>query len=486
MTCVSSFRFKIASSLYVGAFLLISFPAFAQERWEKIYGGNFPYQSCGLSVKQTQDGGYIIAGGLDSLNRIAERVWSDVYLIKTDAQGDTLWSKRYGGGGSAPEVGWSVQQTLDRGYIIAGYTYAFGPGAPVYSDVYLVKTNAQGDTLWTKHYGGADNDGGCSVQQTADGGYIIAGWTQSFSSPPSVDIYLIKTNSQGDTLWTRVYGGTINEAGYSVQQTQDGGYIIAGNYDSLQIVERAYLIKTNAQGDTLWTRKYGAEYGGGWGSSVQQTPDGGYIIAGTCGPLWGDYDVYLFKTNAQGDTLWTRKYGMSPDPDYGRSVDQTTDGGYIVVGSTDYIGTGVDVYLVKTKANGDTLWTRRYDHWDWDEGYSVQQTQDGGFIISGFTFDNNNEDVYLIKTDGNGNSAVAEKREYRGSLDVRLKVIPNPFAAFAKVPGQEKESFVLYDISGRRVGIYRGDRIGEGVSPGVYFLRSESQAAKPLRLVKLR
>jgi hypothetical protein len=258
-------------------------------------------------------------------------------FLASFGQAKQTWIKTYGGATS--EEGNSVQQTSDGGYIIAGGTepsYAAGSG-----DVYLVKTNASGDTLWTRTYGGKGDDRGNAVQQTVDGGYIVAGYTESFGH----DVYLVKTNAAGDTLWTRTYGGTGIDAGRAVQQTKDGGYLVAGQSD-------VYLVRTNASGDTLWTRTYGGK-GYDFGYAVQQTSDRGCVIAGyTTSFGAGDNDVYLIGTNPSGGTLWTRTYG-GPERDEGYSVQQTKDGGYVITGSTrplepDY----PNAYLIKTDANG--------------------------------------------------------------------------------------------------------------------------------------
>src|SRR5437867_391901 len=201
-------------------------------------------------------------------------------------------------------------------------------------------------TVFQRTYGGSGDDYGNAVQQTSDGGYIIAGSTSSFGV--GGDVYLIKTNALGDTLWTRTYGSPFDDYGYSVQQTSDGGYIITGSTGSCGPgCSDVKLIKTNSLGDTLWTRTYGGSFADR-GYSVQHASDGGYIIVRstpTCGS--SDVDVYLIKTNALGDTLWTRTYGGSGN-DYGNSVQQTSDGGYIVGGYTLSFGAGSsDVYLIK-------------------------------------------------------------------------------------------------------------------------------------------
>ena len=167
---------------------------------------------------------------------------------------NTLWTIMFGGIGN--EYGSSVQQTIDGGYIVVGNKYSFGSGYP---DVWLIKTNDLGDTLWTKTFGGSDHDEGCSVQQTTDGGYIIVGTTKSFGAS-GFDIWLIKTDFSGDTLWTKTIGGPSSDFGYSVQQTLDTGYIISGTTYSFGAGRwDIWLIKTDALGDTLWTKTFGGD-----------------------------------------------------------------------------------------------------------------------------------------------------------------------------------------------------------------------------------
>ena len=204
------------TTLTILAALVLPLSLHAQITFERTYGGDS--LDLGLSVMQTPDGGYILVGNTGSFGAGGH----DVYLIKTDANGDTLWTRTFGG--TYDDQGWSVQQTADNGHIIAGLTESFGAGE---SDVYLIKTDALGDMLWTRTFGGASGDFGSSVQQTADGGHIIAGGTSSFGADGG-DVWLIKLDAVGETLWTRTYGGASVDVGYSVQQTSDSGYIIAG------------------------------------------------------------------------------------------------------------------------------------------------------------------------------------------------------------------------------------------------------------------
>jgi len=380
-----NFRSKCVIFLILILFLATSLKAkMVDTAWTKTFGGRF--REKGYSVQQTTDGGYIVTGYTESYGAGNY----DVYLIKTDSLGDTLWTKTFGG--SNQDEGYSVQQTTDGGYILAGYTKSYGAGS---MDVYLIKTDPLGDTLWTRTFGGSAADVGYSVQQINDGGYIVVGSETSWGGGSS-NVYLIKTDSLGGTLWTRIFESVFFDVGYSIQQTKDEGYIIAGQKGSN--ITDVYLIKTDSLGYTLWTKTFGGS-NQDKGCSVQQTTDGGYIVAGyTASYGAGNYDVYLIKTDSHGDTLWAKTFGGSKK-DEGYSVQQTNDGGYIVAGYTESYG--ADVYLIKTDPLGDTLWTETFGTSNADEGHSVQQTQDGRYIVAGCTYTSsagaNWWEVYLMK-----------------------------------------------------------------------------------------
>ncbi len=257
----------------------------AQTTFERTYGGTG--NDYGYSVAQTTEGGYIIVGSTRSYGS----GFTDVYLIKTNPSGDIIWTRTYGG--TDDDWGRSVAQTTDGGYIIAGSTRSYGV---IWNDVYLIKTDSIGDTLWTKTYsGGYYYEYGYSVAQTTDRGYIISGTVESYY-PHWRDVYLIKTDSLGATLWTSVYGSTSHDYGYSVAQTTDGGYIIAGITVAYPGTSDAvYVIKTDFSGITLWDETYDG-IGNDCGWSVAQTTDGGYIIAGETESYGaGGYDVYLIS-----------------------------------------------------------------------------------------------------------------------------------------------------------------------------------------------
>jgi len=297
-------------------------------------------------------------------------------------------------GGSSNDSGNSVQQTTDGGYIITGST-------GTYSDVLLIKTDSDGNEEWNKTFGGSDSDNGSSVQQTQDGGYIITGTIWSFGSGQQKDVWLIKTDSNGNEEWNQTFGGSDSDGGSSVQQTQDGGYIITGYTWSFGSgYSDVWLIKTDSNGNEEWNKTFGGS-DSDFGNSVQQTTDGGYIITGY---ILGSV-VWLIKTDPNGNEEWNKTFGSSADE--GRSVQQTQDGGYIITGSTQSFGSGQeDVYLIKTDSNGNEEWNQTFGGSSNDWGSSVQQTHDGGYIITGSTwsFGSGYSDVWLIKTDPQGNT----------------------------------------------------------------------------------
>lgn len=366
-----------------------------------------------------------------------------------------VWIKTYGG--ELRDWGCSVQQTTDGGYIATGFTGSFRE-----EDIWLLKTDSEGDTLWTRIYGGDSTDQAFCVQQTSDGGYILTGVTKSFACSGDQDLWLLKTDSEGDTLWTRIYGDSGEfdlDEGRFVQETPDGGYIVFGcKNNGPNPLTEFWLLKTDEAGDTLWTRTYDLTERGGWhfGSCVQQTTDGGYILTGTSTyptSIW--QALSLIKTDSTGDTLWTRIYGGEESEAQGTCVQQTPDGGYIVGGfqavpePPDH-WVKFDFWLLKTDADGDTLWTRSFGEGEINEnlGECVQQTSDGGYIITGYI----DLDLCLIKTDSLG---------YAANLDLEPDTTKTVEAG-SFVDYQLILSYTFYGNEDDSFHIYLGDSLAPG------------------------
>ena len=252
--------------------------------WSRIYGGSnadFAY-----SIQQTSDGGYIVAGTTNSFGAGDNDFW----ILKLDSSGNVTWQKTYSG--AYDDYAYSIQQTGDGGYIVAGDTYSFGAGDP---DIWIVKLDSSGTITWQKTYGGTSWDEAHSVQQTADGGYIVAG---SYSG----DMWILKLDSSGTITWQKTYGGTNWDEAHSVQQTNDGGFIVAGEGNALNnvSVNDYWIIKLTSSGTITWQKTYGGS-DNDYSYSIQQTSDGGYVVAGYTWSFGaGDADFWVLKLNPYG------------------------------------------------------------------------------------------------------------------------------------------------------------------------------------------
>jgi parallel beta-helix repeat protein len=304
----------------------------------------------------------------------------------------TQWIKTYGG--SSEDQAYSVQQTNDGGYIIAGFTYSFGAGG---SDFWLVKTDAAGNMEWNRTYEWftGTEDRAFSVVQTSDGGYSVAGSTQLSWDRPG-DVLLVKIDAFGNQQWTKTYGGASYDGARSVIQTGDGGYMLVGYTMSFGAgLYDAWLIKTDASGNMQWNKTFGGA-GYDMARSVQETSDGGYIVSGSLG-----YEFWLTKMDLYGNMQWNKTYGRTYG-DFGAcSVKQTSDGGYVAAGSWLPPGAPSDFRLLKTDPDGNIQWDKTFGGGNQDWAYSVAQTHDEGYIVAGFA-DSFDQQLWLIRTDENG------------------------------------------------------------------------------------
>lgn len=436
----------------------------AQSAFEKTFGG--PYWDAGYAVLQTKDGGFVFTG----YRNVFAAEGTQMYLIKTDMNGNVQWDKSYKGDltSSDPSTsGTALISTSDNGYVIVGYKSSYP------NRFYFIKTDANGDSLIGKTYGQPFwPETANSVKQTSDGGYIIAGNSSEHTS----QLKLVKTDAQGDELWSKYYGPDPGAGDtHSIVQTSDGGYAMLAYIESAEGsgVSDIYLFKLDSNGDQLWTKKYGGS-NDDVAYCIQTTPDDGFIIAATTRSYGaGGYDMYIIKTNSTGDVSWTKTFG-GLDNEWANSIALTSDGGYIIAGSTESFSKGgYDAYLVKIDAMGNEEWSSNLGGLRDDYGYGVQQTVDGGYIMVGIR----GYDMYLVKTNGKGNVVTEINVE---GLDSKINVYPNPFSAettfrtkdnlknarlgIYNTLGQEIKS--VENISGEEYKLSRND-----LQSGIYFYR---------------
>jgi hypothetical protein len=376
----------------------------------KAIGG--PANEAGKSLIQTSDGGYAIAGTTTSFGAGGY----DVYVVKLDANVNLQWTKTIGG--ESDDWGNSLIQTSDGGYAVAGVTKSFGAGE---KDVYLVKLDANGNLQWTKTIGGESDEWGTSLIQTSDGGYAITGLTKSFGAG-NWDVYVVKLDANGNLQWTKTIGGPEHDRGLSLIQISDGGYAIAGSTQSFGAGEwDIYVVKLDANGNLQWTKTIGGKKED-VSTSLIQTSDGGYAIAGSTRSFGaGEADFYVVKLDANGNLQWTKTIG-GKKYDWGFSLIQASDGGYAITGITSsgelaaYFGPAeADVYVVKLDAKGNLQWTKTIGGPEHDRGLSLIQISDGGYAIAGSTqsFGAGEWDIYVVKLDKNGNACCAVSQTSR-------------------------------------------------------------------------
>ncbi|MBS1637031.1 MAG: T9SS type A sorting domain-containing protein [Bacteroidetes bacterium] len=389
---------KRKSYIIVLVCCLLNLLSQAQSMFQKSMGGID--DESGFFIQQCSDHGFAFGG-------FTQNYGDGIYLLKTDSLASLQWSRIYHGG-SHQDQGYSVQQTADGGFIIGGYTKSFASSG---YNATLIKTNATGDTLWTGLYGGSLNDFCNVVRQTSDGGYIMAGYTTTYrTGSDSAGIYLIKTGQLGDVKWSKSLGGNYNITdAYSIVQTSDKGFMITGYTNAFAEPNGdAFLLKTDSLGNPLFTKTYGFK-GSDWGNSMQQTSDGGFIITGgySTDSTSNDIDILAIRTDANGDTLWVHTFG-GPAFECGQSVRQAPDGTFIIGGYTISYGAGnFDALLLKLDANGNQLHEYTYGATGDDEGNAVFATNRGGYVLCGNSNSFNGGtyyDVYLVKTDSMLNS----------------------------------------------------------------------------------
>lgn len=509
--------------------LLFTVDGLGQNTWLKTFGGSGDE---GVnSITTTTDGGYVLTGFTLSndggFSGIDKGYYSDIFVIKLDSSGNTVWRKTFGG--SNWDNGYSITTTNNLGYILTGKTHSFdGDFNGIYkgggSDIFVMKLDSNGDIEWKKTFGGIGEDWGSSIINTTDGEYVLTGWTNSNDNHPSGinyekgdDIFIFKLNSSGDIIWKKTFGGSKNEYSSSIVSTSDGGYVLTGRTSSNDSdfsgmnkgFDDIFVMKLSSVGDTVWKNIFG---GSGWegGNDIYQTTDGGYVLTGGSNDSVPNgfnqkyQDIFVIKLDSIGDIEWNKKIGGGSF-DYGSHINQTTDGGYVLTGGFesndgDFSGMNrgnIDIYVLKLDSNGNVSWKKTFGGSGSEVGISLSTTTDGGYVLTGGTSSNDcdfsgmnkgGSDIFVMKLDSNGNLNNTTSINEFNEPTTTLSVHPNPFSNSTsvsyKVNTPSNVRIELLNTLGQTIEVLREDYTDIGtyqlplnvstLSSGMYSVRMRS------------
>ena len=364
----------------------------ATSTWAKSYGG-LGDDDVFRAIEISSNGGYLIAGHTDSSGAGNKDLW----LIKINEEGAVEWQKTYGG--IAGDVARSIRETADGGHIVVGFTNSFTSGS---NDVWVIKLNSDGNIEWQKAYGAGGADVAHAVQQTSDGGYVVAGYTKSFGASMK-DYFILKLSATGEVQWQKRYGGIKDDVIRYVVQLSDGGYLAAGFTHSFGKNGDILVIKLDANGNLIWQKTYGGSKFEEPGA-ILEMPDG-YIIMEQTASFSNSTDGWVFKLDVNGKILWQKTYGGTGFDEIS-AAQITSDGGFIAVGETTSFGAGPeDFWILKFDADGNLQWEKRHGGSNADEAESVALTPDGGFVVVGhtFSFGASGHDIWVTSLDSDGN-----------------------------------------------------------------------------------
>jgi hypothetical protein len=346
--------------------------------WSKIYNG----YGNGYSIQQTADLGFIAAGFIGG---------NDLWVLKLDSFGETEWQKSFPGIDSDSAV--SVQQTSSGGYILAGYTYSYGAGGP---DGWVILLDSSGSTVWQKTLGGSGFDFFNSVRETSGGGFILCGDTNSFSAHNAA--WIVRLDASGNLQWQKIIQGTSYVTGKSVEQTQDGGFILGGSAD-IGLNTEFWLAKLDSSGSILWQKAYGGNDPFDNFLSMQLTQDGGFVLAGATQSFGAGYfDVWVLRLDSAGSIQWEKSYGTA-ELENSNSIVATLDGGFLLSGVQSNPGNDWDGLVMKLDSLGNIQWQKNYGGPNQDLIYEADQVQGGGYIMTGRYGGAN---LWLLKIDSSG------------------------------------------------------------------------------------
>ena len=371
---------------------LLTTTVIGQVSWEKLF--SHPNDDAFRCVREVPGGGYIAAGYISTVS-VND---SDAFLVRFNNNGDTLWTFTYNGPLSKYDLFYKVICTSDGGFVACGYTSSV---TGLSDDVLYVKLNSSGQLQWVQTFGGSGIERAQDIIETSDG-YTIAGYTTTPSH--YYDALILHTDLLGNILWTKSYGGTDYDDANSIGQLADGGYITGGQSAVNGGDPKQFLIRTDVNGDTLWTKRIPAA-GPSNIESLTIVSDG-FVFVGSTNPLGLSDDGNIFKTDTSGNVQWSKIYGDTAKDDF-HSVEKTSDGGFIIGGTTSSEGPlRPNMWLLKMNSQGDSSWSKTFGGDNHDHGYSAVQTSDGGYVFAGFSssFGRNFDDAYIVKVgpDGTG------------------------------------------------------------------------------------
>jgi hypothetical protein len=381
--------------------VFISVNSFSQVRFQKTYKVR---GDCSSTITPTSDNtGYFLT--VSTADPTIS--YKDVFLAKLDLNGDTLWTKYYGGGGSKGLGGF--YEDSSGNILILGATYGFGMGN---EDIYLIKTNDIGDTIWTKTIGNSFRNIITNSIKLVNESTLLLGLTDSIPGLDRNDYVLIKIDSLGNIVWNKCYeGGFYPGSLGGFIQLNDGSLIMSGSTQSYGAGDYdALIIKTDSLGNLIWTKTVG----GSLGESLQRSVllNNGIVLSGVTKSFGaGGYDLLVTKMDYNGNVIWAKSYGTSTD-EYGGHISSTNDGGFIISGVQGLLtGSSQDILLTKIDSLGNIQWAKKYGGTDVDLGGGGFQTSDGGFFLFGTRFSASVGSYigYIIKTDANGISGCNEQ-----------------------------------------------------------------------------
>lgn len=435
----------VLSVIYLIVLQSVAYAQVPELLWTRTYGLPQDYCECWQAIA-TPDGGLIITGasGINTSYRY-------MYIVRIGSGGDKLWDLSY----NTHSSGQAVCLTPEDGFIVAGYFEQNGDFH------YIVKYDSSGNEVWSRLLNCWGEGALRSIQPLGQNGYILAGYE---TGPPGLEnILLVRTDLDGDTLWSRIYGGLLAERAWSARPTSDGGFIVAGWTETYgNGGSDFYIIKTDSNGDSIWARTYGGE----WNEEardIMETPDGGFVFCGKRAESNDEPDYYLMKIDAQGDSVWAYVYhGFSAVHRVVHSFIQTQDGGYALIGYND-LGF-IDIF--KTDSEGDSLWSISYMNHPVirNKARTIIQTDDGGYYLCGFY-----QDIWLARLSPEMTGIEEEIISLPGQI-VLHQNYPNPFNVSTSISFtlSEPQDIVLsiYDLLGRKVSV-----LADGYyDPGIYII----------------